>query len=457
MNHKKFSLFYFLIFFSFHLILSSEKIVWSKLNSPHLIEKEVIITDDQILEVESGSTIELKKNGMLIIQGKLVLQGEPTDSIYVCFEKDTGILIENNANAFISHAHFESDQTNFSSQPMLDIKAKASVQLISSTFDEHYSKYGSAIRISNAKLKISFCEFSNFVSSQKAGVISADHSNIEITNSIFFNNSSSLLGGALALSDCICSFESSLLHSNKSNLGGFIFAQQNSEINIQNCTIFGNLAAKGAVACLSNYSSVSFLNSILWLNTSGFGSISHAMNETCKTSCQYCCFDDSLDAISGQKDITPVVSNIHKNPQFLLYSRYPFSLKESSPCINVGKKKVFFLSDKDLISQNRVLENRVDIGAYEWNPENKQKQMLDSYEIFYYSGDGNVHLSYQLSEKSDVTIQIFNSKGYLLSEIDKQDQNIGEYNFKWDGIDFKKNQQKKVITSIKFLLKNIKI
>lgn len=66
---------------------------------------------------------------------------------------------------------------------------------------------------------------------------------------------------------------------------------------------------------------------------------------------------------------SPYLNNIDTLPGFSGYQPYPWSLVENSPCINAGNPDTtsLMLPDHDLAGNPRVIDNRIDISAYE-NP-----------------------------------------------------------------------------------------
>ena len=95
---------------------------------------------------------------------------------------------------------------------------------------------------------------------------------------------------------------------------------------------------------------VNVLNTILWGN---------GVDSTGAVTLAYSCVSNSTDHVDGGHNVTG-------NPLFVAANDY--RLQEGSSCINQGLNQPWMTGAVDLAGERRVMNARVDIGAYEWLP-----------------------------------------------------------------------------------------
>jgi hypothetical protein len=140
---------------------------------------------------------------------------------------------------------------------------------------------------------------------------------------------------------------------------------------MNNCTIIGNFAADyGGGTALGTMT-----NCIIWSNM-----VSSILGNIYQCSAVYTC-SDPLPAGAG---------NTCTNPLFVNAGSCNYRLQQISPCINMGTNLPEMLDDVDLDGNPRILQARVDMGAYEYAPSfwcsfNSALREMSIYDLFYFT------------------------------------------------------------------------
>ena len=209
--------------------------------------------------------------------------------------------------------------------------------------------------------------------------------NIEI-----LDNSSESKGGAIFIADnySIISLKNIILHNNStfSSDGGGIFSRSNNLV-IKNSTITNNSAfgSGGGVYCEDSYPTIS--NSIISNNLGNYGIYSDSNTDCYVTNSTFWNNENGNYFNSGNyfgvnvlttlyEDSCDMFYNTQIDPQFVGFMNY--RLQSNSHCIDVGDNSIVNWNN-DLDGNMRIIDGNndniltVDIGAYEFNPENKNK------------------------------------------------------------------------------------
>ncbi len=152
-----------------------------------------------------------------------------------------------------------------------------------------------------------------------------------------------------------------------------------SNISITNSTITGNISELfGGGIDLGN-SNMTVSNSILWENSALYGSAAYLWDESIFTT-QYSDIQHGLDGIhaglgstvnwgSGNIDIDPLFVN-EGYWDLGNWIDGDYNLQEDSLCIDAGDPNyITDVNDVDFNNNRRVYGGRIDIGAYEYQPE----------------------------------------------------------------------------------------
>ncbi len=136
--------------------------------------------------------------------------------------------------------------------------------------------------------------------------------------------------------------------------GGGVHCDWGDDINpsifVDGCTIVNNTALNWGGVSYVIYGG-EFRNCIIWGNTSSGGSISNYDGN----SFQFCCIDP----------LPPGTGNISSDPAFIDTISGNFRLQSGSACINAGDN-AYSSQSFDLDGNQRIFDNTIDIGAYEY-------------------------------------------------------------------------------------------
>ena len=231
------------------------------------------------------------------------------------------------------------------------------------------------------------------------GGVCAMHSSPEITRNVFLRNSSTGVGGGVSFDDADPVFTNNIFENNYSALGGALGvlrcspASAFSNLLIVNNTslffgggiscirsfpVFSNLTITNNSSCYGggiycNDSAMpSFYNSIIHGNT-GLGVSAYIWDIRSAPDFYYCDVEGDTAGFEGsgghQGYHGEYRYNIDENPGFYGAGLFPYQLTGNSPCIDAGTPDATFLNIPayDLGFAPRIWNNRIDMGAYEYN------------------------------------------------------------------------------------------
>jgi len=276
---------------------------------------------------------------------------------------------------------------------------KSDPTVANSSFKSNQASYGGGgIYCRNSSPKIIKCIFSNNYGKSGGAIRNFDYSNPLIYNCIFNNNTAGFFGGAIGdyyyyyiekyLSEP--TIINCLFNNNKASSGGAILGSPKiivnsvfsgnaskyeggamlvKSLNLINCTLTGNRA--GTIAAVYSDFGGSSQNCILYNNEPEQISYYKAMPEL---------------TYSNVEGGWPGDGNINADPCFVLpgywdpngtpantgddfYVSGDYHLLPSSPCINTGDPCYpYDPNETDLDGNPRIIDDRIDMGAYEYNP-----------------------------------------------------------------------------------------
>lgn len=273
--------------------------VWSKQNSPYIIEGEAIVPIGKTLQIEAGTIVKFKTDestersfvklsehssnfGYLRIKGKMIANGLNSDKIIFTRLGDNKywgiILFDKSDSSMMSHCKIEyANDLN----PCID--------------SSEYNQASGAISFQRTEspILIEYCEITNCYQ----GINCINSKNVMLEYCIIHNNSS---------------------------LG--VYNGYNSELSVNHCTLYNNQFS-------AYISKTEIKNSIIWTanDKSGFYYNPGIFCENC--------------IIKGYYDLSN--SCFDENPRFVNVKKSDFSLKKSSPCRKKGvdKNKGFIEND----------------------------------------------------------------------------------------------------------------
>ena len=191
-----------------------------------------------------------------------------------------------------------------------------------------------------------------------------------INNAVFRDNSATERGGGLyvvntddnpeltALKNS-STITNSIFTGNESKLGGAIYNSA-STTSASNLTIANNQAENGAAiySAGNDDDNPVYSNSIIWENNNTGASSDEIVNDGANTVIRNSVVEGGYNGLN--------ISD--RDPQFADANSGDFRLQENSPAINAGLNDLVF-QEEDLIGNQRIIDNRVDAGAYEYFAE----------------------------------------------------------------------------------------
>jgi len=171
-------------------------------------------------------------------------------------------------------------------------------------------------------------------------------SDCSIIGNIATNQGGGVWGPLLTIKNCLIARNQSL-----TNIGGGIWMTTGI---VESCTIVSNYAAVSGGGLYIASLGCSGTNNIIYYNTAGV-SAANFTNTAGNTGLNYSCV---FPAVDGNGNITD-------DPRFIDLAGGNYRLRMSSPCVNTGTNQDWMTNAVDLEGNARILNNIVDMGAYE--------------------------------------------------------------------------------------------
>jgi predicted outer membrane repeat protein len=204
-------------------------------------------------------------------------------------------------------------------------------------------------------------EFSNNTTEREGGAIYNQRTSIYVEGTTFNSNRATEAGGAIYFDDFSTgTYErvvNSVFNNNDSPAGGAIY---NSSTDAQGTNLtFANNEAENGPAVYSegneDNTNPTYTNSIFWDND-GTSSTAQIFNEGDNTVV-------SNSIVQGGYEGINILDNV---PQFANQEEGDLRILDTSPAIDAGDNSVV-ITDEDISDTPRVVNNTVDLGAYEFN------------------------------------------------------------------------------------------
>jgi len=208
--------------------------------------------------------------------------------------------------------------------------------------------------------------FNNNTASHDGGGMYNNSSNPILTNVTFKDNAINHYGGGLAnMNGSNSTLTNVIFYNNSAEAAGGIF-NSSSNLNLTNVTINNNFVVESGSAIITHDSDLILKNVIVWGNVSNFGdsalpivdsgdvkllNISHSLIQN------GCAF---LTVACGNGIIT-------SNPLFVDEPNGDLRLSRYSPAIDSGNTSAVTSISTDLAGTPRIFNDKVDIGAYEYD------------------------------------------------------------------------------------------
>ena len=268
-----------------------------------------------------------------------------------------GIYINNSVNVLIENNSIDSNMVNsgygVSFGAGIHIDSSYYITIRNNSICNNYNNfgYGGGIYLSRSDhIKILNNNISNNINRRNGGgIYTISSSDISIIGNLLYNNHARSVGGGIYYEDSeILMANNSICFNKADNLsnfgkGGGIYCLNSNPV-IHNTILFSNTAVtSGDQVYLDANSDPDFFYSNIEGGLSAFG------------------LADTV-VYNGLYE-----NNIETDPQFMLSGDHPYNLEIISPCINAGNPDTIGLNipEFDLAGNIRIVQDTIDIGAYE--------------------------------------------------------------------------------------------
>ena len=312
-------------------------------------------------------------------------------------------------------------------------------------------------------------------SANKGGGIYCNNSSPNISNVNICGNTASWYGGGISLEDksdaiitnvtmsinTVTSYEGSgggincydsspsltnvIINENTANCWGGGIVCDHSNPSLVNVTITGNSASSnGGGICCWDDSSPSLVNCILWNDSPN--EISGSVTAT---------YSDIQDGWPGEGNIDadPLFADPENGDFHLTWANFPIQDSTMSPCIDAGNPDTtgLNLSPRDLDGNPRIVNEIIDMGAYEWQKQvgvdefDESLMAIGLLQNYPNPFSSSTTISFNLATKlheftpldskhltGQARIKIYNVKGQLIKQLSILNS---KSSIEWDGRD----------------------
>ncbi len=356
--------------------------VWTKQNSPYLVEGEITVPNGSALQIESGVQVIFQGHFKFNVNGTLIANGTETDSvIFTASNTDEGwggIRFNNSGGNILKYCVLEYGKTSAADYPDNNGGAVALINSNAKFYNCLFQNnnapgdedgmggavYGINTGGEPGATRFVNCVFENNYAYGEGGAIkfSGDLSSV-IDSCVFINNHCQYGGGALSLYSV---YKTKILNSVFANnytsysAGGAIQGLGYGNLfYVGNSTFYGNHADGGdGGGIYLAYTQMYMANSIVKNN---HGAYSNDVYLDFEASAEINYSDIQLpEGATGS-------NNINADPQFIDAQNLDFHLTAHSPCVDAGTN--FYAVGSDTIVYIESFYGQApDIGAYEFYP-----------------------------------------------------------------------------------------
>ncbi len=300
--------------------------------------------------------------------------------------------------------------------------------LDSLTLTNNISKeHGGAIFGNRADITVSNTRIAHN-KSENAGGIGLLSSTIKIVNTTIDSNSAKYDGGMECLYSGLRMTTSQITGNfDEKHTGGLLLFNTNATID--NSTFSGNKSGSsgtGAIYALDS-THLNLKNCIFWDEGNEWDIKANGSNYRTHLTISHSSLTDGERSIgkSGEVELNYMESNISGDPLFVGSGMFPYQIDEFSVCIDRGSPDTtgMNLPPFDLSANTRIVNQRIDMGAFEWNPlvdvEHHDKNKKSSELILYPNpAKTSLYLSGMIDEVI-TKVNVFNQLGQMVLQINQ--------------------------------------
>ena len=231
-----------------------------------------------------------------------------------------------------------------------------------------YVGNGSSIAIRNNTIR-------NNTALDGGAVYVTQNSHPSIIGNVIVGNHGNDAGGINVAYNSNPLIANNLLEGNRGAWGGAFRIWSESNPRVYNNTVINNSAEEGGGFFVDYYAQPELVNNIINRNTAARMGPQIRIGNFASPSFYNNLIDNGLDGIGMDSTGVPhfvFSNNIDKDPVYAIANGNDYYLGASSPCRNGGREDIGvseLTCSNDLMGNPRVAEGRIDIGAYEYNPD----------------------------------------------------------------------------------------
>lgn len=151
--------------------------------------------------------------------------------------------------------------------------------------------------------------------------------------------------------------------------------------------------------------------------------------------------EEDINLLYGQNNVSYGETNIDTDPLFYGGPDFPYNLANNSPCIDAGSLDVIpdwiELPETDLAGNPRIYGDKIDMGAYEWNPTVDIKEINPTIpekllNISPNPTSNSTIIKAHTSGSEKLKIEVYNNNGFRVAVIVNGPVESGIVNTTWD-------------------------
>ncbi len=236
------------------------------------------------------------------------------------------------------------------------------------------------------------------------GGVQATLQNVLISDNTALDQGGGISGGSLTLT-----LQNVTISNNTGGRGGGIHLAGGSTVFLQNSIISNNIGSEIFFLSFNPSNSAT----IAWSNVNGY------------------------IATNDNGTVNWHEGSIKEDPLFVEEGEYPYALSNNSPCIDAGNPDTLGLNlpEYDLAGGPRIFNDRLDMGAFEWNTivgveESDIQSSKYVFNCYPNPFSTSTTLVYELQQPTTVQITIYNYLGEQV-EVIRQTQSAGKQQVLW--------------------------
>lgn len=420
--------------------------LWTKNEGPYIINHNKYITKDSKLIIEPG--VEIKFTGPYAIYVEGILKASGTEKLPILFgmADSSELVIYNEKNdsnkikkpfvnwkgikfnteilsydtCILDHCVITSVNATWGESKdcyggAISIFGERNLRIQNCLFIDNRAMIGAAIYCKGNNISIKNCFIKNNFSHSDGGALYFDGCNITLIDNIISNNYSNEFGGGIFCNESHGIFINNIVSSNTARFGGAI-ALRVSNPSLINNTIADNIGLNNGGGIHCDRSSPEISNSILWSNHSDQKTDQLYLYQSSSPSISSTSLQNGTSGIILAKEMPDnFVEHIEALSDEPLFDKKDamYALSENSPCINAGTNE--FLKNvivNDITGKERIIGGYIDLGANEFNLQEKENKEKGNESIQNKNGDDCMILISPNPSKGTFKLDICKSEGF---------------------------------------------